>query len=592
MKGATGEASEAGESDSERSELPKGWAWATVGEVCEKIEYGLTASASTSARGPKLLRITDITDRGVDWATVPSCECDDAQAAKYQVDHGDIVFARTGATTGKSHLIVDPPRSAVFASYLIRLRAHGEAVQPEYLSAYFRTPDYWNAIVGELSGIAQPNVNGTKLAALRVPVAPLAEQRRIVAKLEAVLGRIRRAREALDAVPAMVERYKKSVLGVAFRGELSRSWRQGNPHIVDADARWLAALPSHFGWRSARRIGALSGTNSSFPSHWQQRELGDLCVFAGYGSSSKCDAENTGPAVLRIPNVIGSTIVMDDLKFAESDASIGNLPPLEPGDLLVVRTNGSADLIGRAALVSVPFASPTFFASYLIRFRLAPVGSIPQWIACIWDAPPVREWLHSRAASSAGQYNIGMGELAQLAIPLPGPNEQHAIVARIDAAFARARVLLDATDAARAQLDVLERSVLAKAFRGELVPQDPSDEPASVLLDRVRAERVEAPAKKPRKPRATQPAVTTPDAITTPVTVTAPVTRDPAGPIADWVARLASEGATGLPVDEVRALFAWPTTDAFYRELRGLIDRGRLREVRRDQKIWIVAHEN
>ncbi len=98
---------------------------------------------------------------------------------------------------------------------------------------------------------------------------------------------------------------------------------------------------------------------------------------------------------------------------------------------------------------------------------------------------------------------MSLATIGKISVPLPPLAEQHAIVARIDAAFARARALLDAADSARSQLDELERSVLAKAFRGELVPQDPSDEPASVLLDRVRAERAEAPARKPRKPRAT-----------------------------------------------------------------------------------------
>jgi type I restriction enzyme S subunit len=201
----------------EKSELPSGWCWATVGEVCESIEYGLTASASEGGAGPRMLRITDITEHGVDWSSVPRCHLNAEPGDRFLLRDGDIVFARTGATTGKSYLVSDVPQSVVFASYLIRLRARAIVTSERFLSLFFQSPMYWSAIATERAGIAQPNVNGSKLASLVVPLPPLAEQRRIVAKLEELLGRIRRARAALDAVPAMVERYKKSVLGAAFR---------------------------------------------------------------------------------------------------------------------------------------------------------------------------------------------------------------------------------------------------------------------------------------------------------------------------------------------------------------------------------------
>ena len=103
----------------ENNGLPSGWAWTTVGDIAKKIQYGHTESANANQVGPKFLRITDIQERSVDWGTVPFCVCTDDQHEKYRLNAGDIVFARTGATTGKSFLIQNPPDS-VFASYLIR----------------------------------------------------------------------------------------------------------------------------------------------------------------------------------------------------------------------------------------------------------------------------------------------------------------------------------------------------------------------------------------------------------------------------------------------------------------------------------------
>ena len=105
--------------------LPDGWAWNTVKDLSKNIQYGYTESANVEPVGPKFLRITDIQGGKVDWDTVPYCVCSDDEAGKYLLESGDIVFARTGATTGKSFLISNPPK-AVFASYLIRLRLQEE----------------------------------------------------------------------------------------------------------------------------------------------------------------------------------------------------------------------------------------------------------------------------------------------------------------------------------------------------------------------------------------------------------------------------------------------------------------------------------
>src|SRR5207237_2517723 len=114
-------------------------------DIADSITYGVTASASLEERGPKFLRITDIQNGHVEWESVPWCECDQKEASAAQLKTGDIVFARTGATTGKSFLIRECPPSTVFASYLIRVRLGREA-EPQYVSHFFQTQDYWSQI--------------------------------------------------------------------------------------------------------------------------------------------------------------------------------------------------------------------------------------------------------------------------------------------------------------------------------------------------------------------------------------------------------------------------------------------------------------
>jgi type I restriction enzyme S subunit len=156
------------------------WIKTTVGEIADSIQYGYTASATTQRVGPQFLRITDIQNGKVDWQTVPYCQCDDLD--KYKLQEGDILFARTGATTGKSFLVKNCPET-VFASYLIRVRLKRE-VLPNYVYQFFQTPTYWNQIKQFTTGSTQGGFNASKLAEIKIPLPSLPIQKQIAAILE------------------------------------------------------------------------------------------------------------------------------------------------------------------------------------------------------------------------------------------------------------------------------------------------------------------------------------------------------------------------------------------------------------------------
>lgn len=195
-----------------------GWSRVRVEELCESIDYGHTASADFTLSAPRFLRITDIQDGEVDWTRVPGCRISpDVESANSLTD-GDIVFARTGATTGKSFLIRKPPR-AVFASYLIRLRP-SQAVRPAYLYAFFQSDDYWRQVRASTRGGAQPNVNATLLGAITVPLAPLAEQDRVVSLMNERREEVERVRKATGVQLAAINAMPAALLRQAFSGAL------------------------------------------------------------------------------------------------------------------------------------------------------------------------------------------------------------------------------------------------------------------------------------------------------------------------------------------------------------------------------------
>src|SRR3990170_5271374 len=164
----------------------EGWETTTVSEISEKPQYGYTQSANPEPVGPKFLRITDIQEGKVDWNSVPFCQCPSKEIQKYRLHTGDIVFARSGATTGKTFLIRECPE-AVFASYLIRLRIRNNTLH-EYLYWFFQSPFYWEQV--NPRGGAQPNMNAKVLAALKVPLPDIYKQRRIVAYLDHLQERV------------------------------------------------------------------------------------------------------------------------------------------------------------------------------------------------------------------------------------------------------------------------------------------------------------------------------------------------------------------------------------------------------------------
>lgn len=165
-------------------EIPESWKWTRLGKISTKIQYGYTDSAKQQGDA-KFLRITDIQDGRVNWSKVPYCHINDSKLSDLRLEENDILIARTGGTIGKSFLVKEIREKAVFASYLIRIRL-AERSLSEYVDFFLDSPLYWKLLEEISYGTGQPNVNGTNLSKLFIPLPPLEEQNRIVAKIERI----------------------------------------------------------------------------------------------------------------------------------------------------------------------------------------------------------------------------------------------------------------------------------------------------------------------------------------------------------------------------------------------------------------------
>lgn len=498
--------------------LPVAWQWAKFQDVAS-VDSNLTDPAKHLAE-PHIApnHIESKTGRLLEFTTV---EKDGVKSSKHIFYPGHILYSKIRPYLAKA-VVVDFKGLCSADMYPVstRLDAH-------FLHRWMLTSTFTEQASRKQGRTVLPKINQDALSQLPVPVPPLNEQRRIVAKIEDLSARSRAAKEALDAIPPLLERFRQSVLAAAFRGDLTKQWREQNPNVEPASVlldrirqerrhRWeqdyldqqkaKGKTPKDDKWKDKYQEPEPVDTTdlSELPKGWCWASLNELSWHSGYGTSAKCSYEGEGIPVLRIPNVAKARTDLSDLKFAELALNLPSEELLRKGDFLVIRTNGSLGLVGRGAVVSEDCAGH-YFASYLIRHRLLLSEVACNLLNHYWQSLAVRRRLERTAASSAGQHNVNLSKLQSVPIPLPPNAEQAELNQRLEQISVVAENCRNELLFQESKLEKLDQSILAKAFRGELVPQDPNDEPASVLLERIRAEREAATSSgngKKRKARA------------------------------------------------------------------------------------------
>jgi type I restriction enzyme S subunit len=374
-----------------------------------------------------------------------------------------------------------------------------EGISADYLWRFLRQKSFRTDAERSMTGaVGQRRVPLEFLKNARVPLPPSNEQRRIVTKIDSLSGKSKRARDHLDHVPRLVEKYKQAMLAAAFRGDLTAEWRTASGHSISTEELGMLRKSA---WQHLHDSGRASGRHNTpdgidwrppidLPPSWIWASVDQVSCLIQYGTSARTIEDIQGVAVLRMGNIQNGTLDLTSLKFLPEEHDEFPELLLESGDVLFNRTN-SAELVGKSAVYrGTPDRAS--FASYLIRVHCS--GLLPDLLSGYINSAYGREWVASVVSQQVGQANVNGTKLRQLGIPVMPSNEQSEIVWRVNAAFAWIDRLASESTSARRLIDHLDQAVLAKAFRGELVPQHPDDEPASVLLERIRAERAASPA--------------------------------------------------------------------------------------------------
>ena len=447
------------------SELPRSWARASLGDIADEPEQHIPAADDSFA----YIDISAIDRMRKAIQNAQQMLGKDAPSrARKKIAAGDTLVSMTRPNLNAVALVPDSLEGQIASTGFDVLRPR-TGVDPRWLAYIVRTDDFVKTMSDLVQGALYPAVRSKDVRGYIAPLAPTGEQTRIANQLDTLLGRIQACQDRLDAIPALLKRFRQAVLNSAASGKLIDSSQGGGEPTV------------------------------------QSTVVGAIALDLRYGTSKKCTYARTGHGVLRIPNIAPhGRIDLADLKCAVFETREIEKLILQEGDLLVIRSNGSLDLVGACSVVTTR-ESGLLFAGYLMRLRVDRSKVHPEYVRICLAASKQRELIERAAKSTSGVNNLNAEELRSLPLLLPSMDEQEAIVNRVATLFEMADRIEVRYCEAKQYAQRLTPLTLTKAFRGELVQQDPNDEPASVLLQRLAttsAVAVKAPRGRPRSKHA------------------------------------------------------------------------------------------
>lgn len=393
-----------------------------------------------------------------------------SEHARTQIAPGDVLLTIVG-TIGRTAVVpADAPKFTLQRSVAV-LKAQ-LAAEPRYLAYVIESPDVQRYFEENAKGTAQKGIYLAALGEVEVSLAPLPEQKRIADKLDTLLARVDACRDRLDRVPGILRRFRQSVLAAATSGELTREWREERGLDVD---------------------------------RWARSTVGQLIEGIEAGLNVQC--EERPPAegergLVKISAVTWGTYDDNESKTLPRGVEVPERSRIRTGDFLISRAN-TLELVGACVIVH-RVTRPVFLSDKILRLVM-PEEWKP-WLLLVLQSPEGRREIEARASGNQlSMRNLSQANLREIPVQIPSPDERAEIVRRVESLLAVAGELERRCQVQRAMVEKLTPSVLAKAFRGELVAQNPDDEPASRLLARLGARSDSASSRKPKRNRTRSP---------------------------------------------------------------------------------------
>lgn len=426
--------------------LPDGWTKTTLSEVGQLLR-GVSYKKEDTSEKPKsgfvpILRATNIQDEKLildsDLVYVPSKYVKPDQYLKPD----DIVVCMS---SGSKHLVGKTAQlsqnwKGSFGTFCAAIRP-GNVLNGKFVGYFFSSPDYRDFIRQKSAGININNLKPTDFETLEIPVPPLPEQERIVAKIEELFTQLEAGMSALERVQAGLKRYKASVLRAAVEGKLG----------IQND---------EFGMQDEGQL----------PAGWKEVEFKEIITSLKNGYFyGRPSSEPVGVPILRISAVRPMSVNYSDLRYVPEikEEEVKNYF-LEKGDLLFTRYNGNLSLVGACGVVRDGHQR-TIYPDKLIRVRVKNELALPEYLEIYFSTIIARKLIESRVKSTAGQHGISGGDIKSLSVILPPLEEQRQIVAEVERRLSLAAGVESTLAASLSRAGRLRQSILKSAFEGRLV---------------------------------------------------------------------------------------------------------------------------
>ncbi|MDX2821346.1 restriction endonuclease subunit S [Streptomyces ipomoeae] len=419
--------------------LPKGWAWATFADVAHVASNLVSPLDYPDLPHIAPNHIESDTGRLLPFSTVAE---DGVKSPKHLFAEGHILYSKIRPYLAK---VVTAKFDGLCSADMYPIATE---IDPGFLALWLRSPAFTGFAAKHQGRSVLPKINKEALAKLPVPVPPLDEQRRVAAALEGQLSRLDAADGTLQVSARRIDRYLQA---------------------------------------------ALHGMTSSCDSV----QLCDVLT-SGLTNGRSVQTREGGFPVLRLTALSDTYVDLAQCKEGDWEAEEAESFLVREGDFLISRGNGSVSLVGRGSLV-LDVSTPVAYPDTIIRARPDVKVIMPEYLRIVWSSLAVRRQIESQARTTAGIHKVNQKILGAIEFPLPDMSTQQALCAQWSSIEQQARRLTRTVSVSKRRSATLRRSLLAEAFAGRLVPQDPADEPADALLARIRAEREAAGPTKARR---------------------------------------------------------------------------------------------
>jgi type I restriction enzyme S subunit len=511
--------------------LPTSWCWVSLNDLASPEAHAITDGPFGSNlktehytdTGPRVIRLQNIGEGVFNDEYAHIAEKHYEQLTRHSVQAGDIVVAGLGETLPRACVIPDWVGPAIVKADCPRVRLDPSLALPDFVCFALNSSGVQRRTSTVIHGVGRPRLNLAEIRGIWLPLAPLPEQHRIVEKIEELFSDLDAGVASLQRAKANLKRYRASVLKSAVEGRLTEEWRKEHPQAEDGQMlldrvlrerreKWEKDQLLKFkekgkeppkNWESKYEEPSAPDTSElpELPDGWVWATVGCLITHTQNGFGKRSQDAGQPTVVLRLADVTDGEICLADTRRVNATVDEIQQYGLEPNDLLAIRVNGSPDLVGRFVRF-VDAKEPVLFCDHFIQLR-TPLAGLARYLRYFADTRAVRHFVEENKVCSAGQNTVSQSTLMRLPVPLPPLAEQEQIVALVEERLSQIDSAEKTIDSELIRSKRLRQSILKTAFEGKLVPQDPKDEPASVLLERIKATRErEQPKKKAKKVKA------------------------------------------------------------------------------------------